>query len=219
MSDVPQDPARDPDAVAGSGSPPPFQSESTPGSIPEPEGFDIDDDSALTGDVVDGNSRGVDPDTAARGPVDSLDVEGLVLSLETVTAERNKWQDAAQRGQAEFENYKKQSQKRLDLDVERISARIVEALLPVLDACDGAVVHGADGVAPIQSALLDALSAQGLERLVPAGEAFDPEAHDAVMHEAAAADGPDYPVVAEVMRAGYRWQGRTLRPAMVRVQG
>ncbi len=163
----------------------------------------------------------IDPDAAppAAEAMDPLDVEGLVLSLETVTGERDQWQDSAQRIQAEFENYKKQSQKRLDIDVERISGRIIEAMLPVLDACDASVAHGAQEVAPIHSALLDALTGQGLERLFPENDAFDPEAHEAVMHEAAADDGPGYPVVAEVMRAGYRWQGRVLRPAMVRVQG
>lgn len=179
----------------------------------DPAGFDAADAAQVPGDAT------VDPGAPQAGAGDPLDVEGLVLSLETVTGDRDKWQDSAQRVQAEFENYKKQSQKRLDLDVERISGRIIESLLPVLDACDGAMVHGAEQVAPIQSALLDALSGQGLERLHPENDAFDPEAHEAVMHEAAADDNPGFPVVAEVMRAGYRWQGRVLRPAMVRVQG
>lgn len=184
-------------------------------------GFDtsgIEEPTVGDGSAAEANLA-ADLDTPQPGATDPLDVEGLVLSLETVTGDRDKWQDSAQRIQAEFENYKKQSQKRLDLDVERISGRIVESLLPVLDACDGAVVHGAEEVAPIQSALLDALSGHGLERLHPENDAFDPEAHEAVMHEAAADDNPGYPVVAEVMRAGYRWQGRVLRPAMVRVQG
>ncbi len=50
--------------------------------------------------------------------------------------------------------------------------------------------------------------------------AFDPSVHDAVAHaEAEPEDGQDGPVVEEVLRAGYRWKGQVLRPAMVRVRG
>lgn len=196
--------------------------ESPPVDAAEAAPVGEDDAAAIGFEVADEEAAAapIDPDgPPAAGGMDPLDVEGLVLSLETVTGERDQWQDSAQRIQAEFENYKKQSQKRLDLDVERISGRIIDSLLPVLDACDASVAHGAEAVAPIHSALLDALASQGLERLFPDNEAFDPEAHEAVMHEAAAEDNPGHPVVAEVMRAGYRWQGRVLRPAMVRVQG
>jgi len=72
-------------------------------------------------------------------------------------------------------------------------------------------------VEPVRNALMGALTKQGLERLDGQDEAFDPELHDAVMHEPS--DDGDGPVVAEVMRAGYRWKGRVIRPAMVRVRG
>ena len=55
------------------------------------------------------------------------------------------------------------------------------------------------------------------ERIEPVDEHFDPERHEAVMHEPA--DDPGEPVVAQVLRVGYGWRGRTLRPAMVRVRG
>ena len=56
---------------------------------------------------------------------------------------------------------------------------------------------------------------RGLERIDPAGAAFDPNEADAVAH----GDGDGGPVVAEVLRPGYRWKGRVLRPAMVKVKG
>ena len=46
---------------------------------------------------------------------------------------------------------------------------------------------------------------------------FDPERHEAVLHEAA--DDREITVVAEIMRSGYIWKGRTIRPAMVRTIG
>ncbi len=63
--------------------------------------------------------------------------------------------------------------------------------------------------------LVKTLGKEGLERIDPAGAAFDPNEADAVAHE----DGDGGPVVAEVLRPGYRWKGRVLRPAMVKVKG
>ena len=74
---------------------------------------------------------------------------------------------------------------------------------------------------PIRSALIGELERNGLELLAPAPlDAFDPEQHDAVMHEAATAESEERgPVVGEVLRAGYLWKGRVGRPAMVKVIG
>ncbi|MCU1400095.1 MAG: grpE, partial [Acidimicrobiales bacterium] len=93
------------------------------------------------------------------------------------------------------------------------------SLLPVLDACEAAFSHGADGVEPIWSQLMGVLQKQGLEALDLTNTPFDPALADAVVHEAGegAADGG--PVVSDVLRTGYRWKGKTLRPAMVKVRG
>ena len=98
---------------------------------------------------------------------------------------------------------------------------MVEKILPVLDACDLAVEHGADDVIPIRTSLVQVLEPAGLEVLDPLGEPFDPTRHEAVLHEPA--DDPDDvdvgQVVVGVLRRGYVWDGRVLRPAMVRVRG
>ena len=94
----------------------------------------------------------------------------------------------------------------------------MEKLLPVLDACDAAVHHGAVEVEPVYAALLGTLEKDGLERISPVDEEFDPNRHEAVMHEPAA-DGDEGTVVSDVMRAGYAWNGRVVRPAMVKVRG
>ncbi len=88
----------------------------------------------------------------------------------------------------------------------------------MLDACDGAVRHGAAEVEPIFAALLGALEKEGLERLDPLDQEFDPNLHDAVMHEPAD-DDADGTIVVDVMRPGYSWKGRVVRPAMVKVRG
>ncbi len=154
---------------------------------------------------------------ADRSPPDEheeLSVESLVADLERVTAERDEFRDAYQRAAADFDNYRKQAQRRVDDELVRASGALVERLLPVLDACDGALAHGALEVEPVASALLAALEKEGLVRVDPLGEVFDPTVADAVVHEPG--DGGEH-VVSEVMRAGYTWQGRVLRPAMVKV--
>jgi molecular chaperone GrpE len=148
---------------------------------------------------------------------DDLDAaaQAVEVDLEALLAEREQFLHAYRRAQADFENYRKQAQRRQDEAVARQLGSFVERLLPVLDACDAAANQGAkEAVEPIVSALFGALEKEGLERLDPKGEEFDPEVAEAVMHEPG--DG-GVQMVSEVMRTGYRWQGRLLRPALVKV--
>ncbi|MGH9065053.1 MAG: nucleotide exchange factor GrpE, partial [Acidimicrobiales bacterium] len=69
----------------------------------------------------------------------------------------------------------------------------------------------------VAGALSEVLAKEGLERIDPLGQPFDPNEHDAVMHEPG--EEADVAEVSEVLRAGYRWKGRVLRPAMVKVKG
>jgi molecular chaperone GrpE len=134
-----------------------------------------------------------------------------------VTRLRDDYHDALIRLQADFENYKKRILKQQTEHLERAAESLVEKLLPVLDAADLALAHGGgDDVKQISSALAATLEREGLERIDPTGGPFDPTLHDAVAHEPSD-DGEQE--VAEVLRAGYRWKGRVLRPAMVKVRG
>ena len=165
-----------------------------------------------------GDDAVVDEDVAddLPPPASELEVslESLLSDLEAVTSERDQFRDAYQRAAADFDNFRKQAQRRVDDEVARASGGLVDRLLPVLDACDGALAHGVRGVEPIMTALLGALEKEGLVRVDPIGEVFDPTVAEAVVHEPG--DGGEH-VVSEVMRAGYTWQGRVLRPAMVKV--
>jgi molecular chaperone GrpE len=152
-------------------------------------------------------------------PADDLEqaAEAVESDLASLADERDQYLDQLRRVQADFENYRKRVQKQQDELAERATEGLVADLLPVLDACDAAAQHGDEATAPIAKALVDVLAKQGLEKVAPEGEAFDPNQHDAVAHEPGEADGG--PTVAEVLRPGYVWKGRVLRPAMVRVQG
>ena len=136
--------------------------------------------------------------------------------LDILRRERDEFKDIALRVQADFENYRKRAATQLADEVDRASGRLVEQMLAVLDACEAAVAHGVEGVEPIWSSLLGTLQKQGLEALDLEGKEFDPEVAEAVLHE----DGEGGPsVVTEVLRTGYKWKGRVLRAAMVKVKG
>lgn len=156
-------------------------------------------------------------ESATAVDVSAADVSASDV-LTTVTAERDEYLEAMQRLKAEFANHKRRTSEQQAQQREQAAAGLVEKLLPVLDGCDAAMAHEPDAVRPISDALVDALTKEGLTRIEPEGDVFDPESHEAVMHEEG--DGSsEQPLVVEVLRAGYSWNGRVLRPAMVKVKG
>lgn len=138
--------------------------------------------------------------------------------LAVVTKERDEFKDLALRLQADFENFRKRVAGQLTDDVDRATAKLVESILPVLDACEAAASHGVQGIESVWSALLGSLQKQGLEALDLAEKPFDPATAEAVVHEPGDAETTG-PVVVEVLRTGYRWKGRVVRAAMVKVKG
>ena len=139
-----------------------------------------------------------------------------LTEVEELTIEVQEFKNMALRLQADFENYRKRVTAQQADDIDRATGKLAESLLPVLDACEAAFAHGADGVEPIWSQLMGVLQKQGLVALDLAGKPFDPEHADAVLHEPG--DGGEA-VVSEVLRTGYTWKGKTLRAAMVKVKG
>ena len=136
-------------------------------------------------------------------------------SVEELLAQRDGYLNDLQRVTAEFANYRRMAAERRQETVAMAAAEIVEKVLPVLDACDAAVAQGAEDVVPIRDALFGALEKEGLAKLDDPGAPFDPTCHEAVAHE----PGEGEAVIAEVLRAGYEWNSRVLRPAMVKVRG
>jgi molecular chaperone GrpE len=173
----------------------------------------------------DGNPDAIDAELAElidseSSATELVDAPAEPTPLETATADRDQFKDMALRIQADFENYRKRSAGLQADEVDRSTGKVVESLLPVLDACEAAFSHGADGVEPIWSALLGVLQKQGLEVLDLADQPFDPALADAVSHEPGDGESTNgEPVVAEVLRTGYRWKNRVIRAAMVRVKG
>jgi molecular chaperone GrpE len=181
---------------------------------------DVVDPAEVEDPAGEASTSGIDrPDVAdlAVADLESLTTQTLD-QLEAVTAERDDYLDRLRRLQADFENYKKRSAKEHREAGERAMARLADQLLPVLDSCDAAMMHGASGVEPVFAALLGVLEKEGLERIDPLDAAFDPELHEAVLHEHAE-EPHDQPRVVEVLRPGYAWKGQIIRAAMVKVRG
>ncbi len=135
--------------------------------------------------------------------------------------------DQVRRSQAEFQNYKKRILREQTDIVERASQRVVEALLPAVESLDLAAESGsdaagaggvADGLDKIRGQIVEILSKEGLEKIDPApGTPVDPEIHEAVVRSQSAepSGAGAGPVVAAVLRPGYQFKQRLIRPAMV----
>ena len=154
---------------------------------------------------------------------DAIAVEEAEAAVEhdvdALLTERDSFREIAQRLQADFENYRKRVATQTSDDIDRATGRIAESLLPVLDACEAAFVAHPAEIEPLFNLLLTELKKQGLEALDLSGKTFDPAKADAVIHEEGEGDGIGNPVVSDVLRTGYTWKGRVLRPAMVKVRG
>lgn len=176
-------------------------------------------ESAADGELVD--MEGVEAPLTDRvgGDPSATDdelAEAVEVDVAALLEERDSYKDIALRLQADFENYRKRVTAQHSDDVARATGKMAEALLPVLDACEAAFVQHPAEVEPLFNLLLGELRKQGLEALNLHEQPFDPEFADAVLHE----PGDDgQPVVSEVLRTGYTWKGKVLRPAMVKVRG
>jgi molecular chaperone GrpE len=161
----------------------------------------------------------IDPD-AVESDAEGAAAAEVEHDLAQLLGERDEFRALAQRVQADFENYRKRVLREQTAVAERATEGLVESLLPVLDSFELALANLDDadeqtrkGVELVYAELLGALEKAGLERIETDGKPFDPNVHEAVMHD----DGDGDPIVGDTMRNGYRLKGRVLRPAMVKV--
>ena len=181
-----------------------------------PEEIALNDD--LTSEMIRLRPLAADP-VADADATDVAEAEGAFEhDVAVLLAERDSFKDIALRLQADFDNYRRRVAVQQADEVQRATGKMAEALLPVLDACEAAFLQHPAEVEPVFNLLLVQLKKQGLETMNLYEQPFDPNLAEAVMHEAG--DGTsDGPVVSEVLRSGYTWNGRVLRAAMVKVRG
>ena len=175
--------------------------------------------------MTDGRERSDRGDAGHEPPAPDATAEGASSDeVALAKAEAAEYLDHLRRLQAEFDNFRKRSLKEQTRSVEMAARPIVERLLEVIDDFSMALANSAPdapptegfrkGVELVYAKLLDALHAEGLERIEAEGEPFDPNEHEALMQTG---EGDADPVVAEVFREGYRLRGTVIRPASVRV--
>ncbi len=185
-------------------------------SSPTPDLGDISADLSEMEDLL--KSLGIDAEIIdAEADADAAVLEAVELAGR-LEAERDEYLDLARRVQADFENYKRRvDQQNVELRA-RAAEQLARELLPVLDAGEAASVQGMQDAAAIYSQLLSTLEKQGLARVAESDVEFDPNIHEAVIHEEGESEG-EAAVVTEILRTGYLWNDRVLRPAMVKVLG
>jgi molecular chaperone GrpE len=160
------------------------------------------------------------PEAAANAVMD--DLSALRARAEKAERDRDELRDLAQRTQAEFLNYQKRVQR--DRSDERRYAHdgLAKDLLPALDnlerATEAAKKVGetgplVQGVAMVQSQVLETLRRHGITRIEALGQPFDPNRHQAVMQQPTASAPPN--TVVQVLEQGYMIHERVLRPASV----
>jgi molecular chaperone GrpE len=125
-----------------------------------------------------------------------------------------------QRVAAEFDNYRKRTERDQLENVQRAGQRVIESLLPALDSLDAALTleptseaeeKMLDGMRSTHSLVIEALQGDGCEPIVAVGQPFDPAVHEAV----SVIPGEGEQVVQQELRKGYVMRGRVIRPSLV----
>ena len=152
------------------------------------------------------------------------DVEDQIEAAKTEAAEAK---DRMLRLQADWENYRRRTAAERLAEKDLAAEKLVTNLLPVIDDLERAIEHAGateddaqlkqfvDGVSAVHAKMLGVLAKEGVDPIDPAGEAFDPLAHQAVgrVEDAEAFDE----TVAQVYQKGYRMGDKVIRTAMVTV--
>ncbi len=152
---------------------------------------------------------------------DAPAAEGMASDLQR---QRDEYYDLLLRKTAEFDNYRKRTERERNQLSDAAAADLLQELLPLVDDMERALEadEGSDateairrGVELIHKQLLETLRKRGVTPIESLGADFDPHFHMAVSHEPA--DGRREGAVVEEFRRGYMRGERLLRPAMVKV--
>ena len=163
-----------------------------------------------------------DQDTAEAATA-TPDGEPGTTPLDELRREKDALQDRLLRTAAEFDNYRKRVERERRELVEYAAADVLTDLITIIDDLERALQVSAEGSADayrqgvelIHKQMLDLLKKRGVRVMETVGTDFDPNFHQAVIHEVSA-DHREGEVIQE-LRRGYMLGDRLLRPAMVKV--
>ena len=185
------------------------------------------EDEAQSLEIVEAHDLEAEPSAEELGlelPDDADEARVLLLrELAEARREAGEYLETLQRVAAEFDNYRKRVERDHAENVMRASQRIVEHLLPTLDAFDAALAYESqtegeekilDGMRGTHRTMMETLAKDGLEPIAANGETFDPAAHEAV---AGPGEGDGDLVVTQELRRGYTLHDRVVRPSLVMV--
>ena len=171
----------------------------------------------------------IDPDNSGE-PDQSPEAKALAADsavadaeIARLAADLQELRQTLLRRQADFDNYRKRIEKERAEDANRYTARVIEALIPIVDGFEHALAAHRDaeyenyrkGFELIYKQLRDNLAKLGVERTEPLGQHFDPHLHQAM--DRVETDKAEDGTILQVYQPGYEFHGRVLRPAMVRV--
>ena len=151
----------------------------------------------------------------------AAELDQLRIERDGLRVERDDLRDTLLRRQAEFDNFRKRTERDRIEQSQYASMEVVGDLLPILDDFDRALTADsnspqyAKGVQMIYQRMAESLRKTGLEPIDATGKPFDPHLHQAI-ERVETADSPDRTVLGAFQR-GYYLKGKLLRPSMVRV--
>ncbi len=155
-------------------------------------------------------------------PDDGVGADSKGAELEEVVRERDAHYDRLLRATAEFDNYRRRTERERRELIEQAAGDLLGDLLPVVDDLERALAADTQdgdayrrGVEIIHKQLLDLMARRGVAPIKALGTDFDPTLHQAVMHEPS--DSHRDGEVVEELRRGYTLRQRLLRPSMVKV--
>ena len=199
-----------PDNAAPAGEPSPAQREAPP----EAAGGNGAGGTEATGEAT--------ADAGATDEGAGEDVDPLADRLAEAVRERDAHYERLLRVKAEFDNYRKRTERERRELTEQAAGDLLGDLLPVVDDLERALaaeIQDGDayrrGVEIIHRQLLDVMARRGVAPIEAVGADFDPTLHQAVAHERS--DGHRDGEVVEELRRGYTLRRRLLRPSMVKV--
>lgn len=163
------------------------------------------------------------PGTVAAAPQADDLPEDLAGAYRKLLVEKQELFDRLLRKQAEFENFRKRTEREKEDILKHGSADLIRGLLPALDSFERALKHRNPkvpaefykGIELIHNELVDVLRKAGLDPLHTLGETFDPNFHQAV--ETVESSQHRHHEIVEELQRGYRLRQRLLRPAVVKV--
>ena len=147
------------------------------------------------------------------------ELDALKAELEALKAEKDELYNNHLRTLAEYDNFRKRSQREKDAIYGDATADTVKKLLPVLDSFERALNYECKdeefkkGISLIQNTLKEVFDGMGVKAIPDVGEQFDPNFHEAVMHT----EDPAYEenIVTDVYRKGYTLNDKVIRHSMV----